>query len=158
MRLHVLGGGSEVGASMMLVEAGASRLVVDCGIRMGASGSALPDLAGLGSGPVDAIVLTHAHMDHCGALPLLHASMQRVPIFATPATKELVRVMLGDALRVMDDRMAREQELPLYPPEAVQSMLSAMKTVPLGCNDSKQAITKKSPYVSSLRATSLVLP
>ncbi len=132
MRIHMLGGGNEVGASMSLVEVGQTRLVVDCGIRMGSSGSALPDLAGIGDKPVDAIVLTHAHLDHCGAMPLLHSAMTKVPIYCTPATKELVRVMLGDALRVMDQKLAQEQELPLYPPEAVQSMLSAMITVPFG--------------------------
>lgn len=132
MKVHVLGGGHEVGASMLLLETGESRVVVDCGVRMGGAGSALPDLGGLGPQPVDAIFLTHAHLDHSGALPLLHAAMPGVPVYCTAPTRDIVRVMLLDALRVMEERMTREQDLPLYPPEAVEALVGRMRTLPFG--------------------------
>lgn len=117
---------------MALLETRECRVVVDCGVRMGGAGSALPDLSGLGSARVDAIFLTHAHLDHSGALPLLHAAMPQVPVYCTAPTKDIVRVMLLDAIRVMEDRASREQELPIYPPEAVEALLGRVRTIPFG--------------------------
>ncbi len=67
MRIHFLGGASEVGASCVVIEAGGQRVLVDAGVRPGAA-DPLPDLARLqeGSG-IDAVVVTHAHADHIGA-------------------------------------------------------------------------------------------
>ncbi|MFH1531366.1 MAG: MBL fold metallo-hydrolase [Pseudomonadota bacterium] len=133
MKLHVLGGGDEVGASLLFVETDAGNFVVDCGIRMGGrAASSPPDLAPLDEHRVDAIFVTHAHLDHTGALPLLHSAMPTVPIFCTPPTRALMRVLLLDAVKIMDEKLDREGELPLYPVEAVESLLARLKTVPLG--------------------------
>jgi len=133
MKLHILGGGDEVGASMLLVESDAGSIVVDCGIRMGAgSASQTPDLSGVESTDVEAIFVTHAHLDHTGALPLLHAALPRVPVYCTAPTKALMRVLLLDAVKIMDEKLGREGELPLYPVEAVESLLAHVETVPFG--------------------------
>ena len=104
VRLGFLGGPSGIGASCVLVQAGEVRVVVDCGIRQG-RGDALPDLRTLqdaldGAAP-DAVVLTHAHLDHSGALPVLARAFPGVPIVATRPTADLVRILLLDALKVM---------------------------------------------------------
>ena len=133
MRLHVLGGGDEVGASMLLLESEAGNVVVDCGIRMGGgAASQTPDLAAVEGVDLDAILVTHAHLDHTGALPLLHAARPEVPVFCTAPTAALMRVLLLDAVKIMEDRLQREQELPLYPVEAVSALLGRINEVPLG--------------------------
>ena len=133
MKLHILGGGDEVGASLLFVETAAGNFVVDCGIRMGGgAASSPPDLATLDEQTVDAIFVTHAHLDHTGALPLLHSAMPRVPIYCTRPTLALMRVLLLDAVKIMDEKLDREGELPLYPVDAVESLLARLKTVPFG--------------------------
>jgi len=90
VRIHFLGGASEVGASCVVIEAGGRRVLVDAGVRPGAA-DPLPDLARLqeGSG-IDAVVVTHAHADHIGALPLAVAAFPAAPVVATPATLGLM--------------------------------------------------------------------
>lgn len=125
MRIVPLGGAEEIGASCLFVEMGGKRMVVDCGIRTGArpGDDPLPNLSHLTDlGGVDAILVTHAHLDHCGALPVLHQAYPAAPVYATPATHALVGVMLRDALRIMADRSEREHEVPLYSPEAVATL------------------------------------
>ncbi|MBN1421770.1 MAG: MBL fold metallo-hydrolase [Planctomycetes bacterium] len=129
MRIHCLGGAAEVGASFIVVETGGLRVAVDCGIRL--RGDPLPDLARIGEiGPLDAVIVTHGHLDHIGALPLLHRSAPGVPIFATPPTIEIARVMLRDALKIMEEGAEREGEIPLYPRDAVESLLERMIPIP----------------------------
>ena len=132
MRFTFLGGASEVGASATLLEVAGKRILVDAGIRMGKGGSPLPDLSLLQDQPLDAILLTHAHTDHIGALPLVHIGFPHVPILTTDPTKALCRVLMQDALKIMEGRWAQEEEVPLYPVHAVEGMLGRMATVPSG--------------------------
>ena len=133
MKLYFLGGADEVGASMLLAETEAGLVVVDCGARMSArASSSLPDLSPLDGRDLRAIVLTHAHLDHSGCLPLLHSAFPRTPVYSTPPTRALLRVLLLDAVKIMEERLGRESELPLYPIEAVESLLARIETVPFG--------------------------
>jgi len=138
MNITFLGGGSEIGASSAIVEIGSARLLVDCGIRMSGE-QRLPDLAAirdagqkLHAGQLDAVVLTHAHMDHSGALPVLHQHFPAVPVYATAATRGLVEVLLRDSINIMRARAESENELPLYSAPAVESLLEKMTPVPFG--------------------------
>ena len=128
MRLVFLGGAESIGASSTLVEIDDVRLVVDCGIRMKGSGpERLPDLSPLEeTGPPHAILVTHAHLDHIGALPVLHQRFPDVPIFATPPTIALTRIQLLDSLRIMREESSVDGELPLYSEHAVESLLARM--------------------------------
>lgn len=76
MKLTFLGGADGIGASSILVETAGHRVLVDCGLRMGgAKQDPLPELRAIqDAGGLDAIVLTHAHLDHTGGLPVLHAA------------------------------------------------------------------------------------
>ncbi len=133
MRVIPLGGADEVGASSTIVEFGDVRLLVDAGIRIGEQGSnQLPDLARIKdeAGPLDGIFLTHAHMDHSGALPLVHMAYPNVPIYMTPATAAVVRILLADSLRLMNGRYQHEGEIPLYPSESVESCLGVIRPIP----------------------------
>ncbi len=134
MQLHFLGGANEVGASCLMLEVAGKKILIDAGIRMTTrKGSQLPDLTRLQElGPPDAILLTHAHTDHIGALPLVHLAYPHMPILCTDPSKALTKVLLQDSLRIMESRWEQEEEVPLYPPHAVEGMLSRMKIVEPG--------------------------
>lgn len=136
MHITFLGGADEVGASSILLATGGRRLLIDAGIRLspktrwGLSGDQLPDLGAIDrAGGVDAILVTHAHTDHTGALALV-AERYSCPIYATPVTIALSRVLLADARRIMQTRLDEEGELPLYDDVAVQKLLAAWVPVP----------------------------
>ncbi len=130
MRLTHLGGADEIGASSTLVELGGRRVLVDCGIRMSArQGEILPLFSRAEElGGADAIVLTHAHLDHSGGLPVAYQSF-RAPIVMTPPTLAIVTTLLLDALKLMEMGQA-EGELPIYSQAMLEQALAAVKVVP----------------------------
>jgi len=133
MKLHFLGGADEVGASCTLIEMEGHRILVDAGIRMGASqGSQLPNFSVLDDvGLPEEVLVTHAHTDHTGALPVLVAGLPpEVKIRMTPASKAITQVLMSDAVKLMALRGENEGELPLYPPEAAEAALPRIVDVP----------------------------
>ncbi len=138
MNITFLGGADEVGASSILIEIGGRRLLVDAGIRptpkarWGLAGDQLPDLDQIErSGGIDAILVTHAHTDHTGALELVMERYPSVPVYATPVTIELTRVLHQDARRIMQMRLEEEGELPLFDEVATTRLLNAFTPVQL---------------------------
>ena len=135
MNITFLGGGDEIGASCAIVEIGQNRVLVDCGMRMSGD-DRLPDLAAIRNSSkynhLDAVILTHAHMDHSGALPVLHQHFPNVPIYTTASTKGLVEVLLRDSLKIMRSRSEEENELPLYAQGSVDSLIDTLIPVPFG--------------------------
>ena len=91
MRIHFLGGATTVTGSQFLLETDRARVLIDCGMFQGSpnEGSATGSPSGFEPAALDAVVLTHAHLDHCGLLPLLVKSGYRGPIHATAGTVEL---------------------------------------------------------------------
>ena len=88
--LTFLGGAREVGGSCMLLSAGRTSFIVDCG-SFGDSGSGiLPE----DPSSVSFMILTHAHTDHCGRIPELFAKGFSGEVYCTPATADLVPIML----------------------------------------------------------------
>ena len=107
-----LGGGNEIGASCYLLRIGGTSILIDAGMRFRTQRN-FPDFALLneqigGLNTLDAFLLTHAHLDHCGAITRVHYEAPHVPKFATPPTVELARVMLADALRVSQKQRAED--------------------------------------------------
>jgi Cft2 family RNA processing exonuclease len=138
MKITFLGGADEVGASGILVETAGRRVLVDCGIRPspkahgGLAADQLPALSLLeaGSGKLDAVLVTHAHTDHTGALELVLERYPDVPVYATAPTLALTRVLHQDSRRIMQSRLDEEGELPLFDDVAVQRLMAAMLPVP----------------------------
>ena len=137
MQITFLGGADEVGASCLLIEIAGRRLLVDAGIRptpkarWGLAGDQLPDLREIERrGGIDAILVTHAHTDHTGALELVCERYPGVPLYATPVTGELTRVLHQDAQRIMRARLEEEGELPLFDEVATARLLAAFTPVP----------------------------
>jgi metallo-beta-lactamase family protein len=90
---------------MHLVESGPYRLLLDCGLHRGPREEANQRNREFPFDPtsIDAVVLSHAHVDHCGNLPNLVRQGFAGPIYCTPATKDLISVMLADSARVQED-------------------------------------------------------
>ncbi len=94
LSFRALGGAGEVGGSSHLLDFGKTRVLVDAGIKPDGRGPVTPDFGGLEG--LDAAVITHAHLDHCGALPLLVRDRPDVPIYCTPPSAKLIVSALND--------------------------------------------------------------
>jgi Cft2 family RNA processing exonuclease len=94
LSFEALGGAGEVGGSSHLLDFGRTRVLVDAGIRPDGRGILAPDFRSLEE--LDAAVITHAHLDHCGALPLLVRDQPGVPIYCTPPSAKLIAAALND--------------------------------------------------------------
>jgi Cft2 family RNA processing exonuclease len=94
LSFKALGGAGEVGGSSHLLDFGRTRILVDAGIRPDGRGSLAPNFRALKG--LDAAVITHAHLDHCGALPLLVRDQPGVPIYCTPPSARLIAAALND--------------------------------------------------------------
>jgi metallo-beta-lactamase family protein len=106
MRLGFLGAAGEVTGSCTLVETGDTRFLVDCGMFQGGSEARTKNLRALNFGfdvrKIDFVLLTHAHIDHSGLLPRLAMLGYKGPIYATPATIDLLEVLLPDSAHIQE--------------------------------------------------------
>lgn len=111
--LTFLGAAGEVTGSSYLVETAGARFLVDCGMFQGLeSDEKNAGALAFDVHAIDFVVLTHAHIDHSGLLPLLARRGFRKPIFATPATCDLLGVMLPDAAHIQESNAAWAREHP----------------------------------------------
>lgn len=135
MRITFLGGADGIGASCAILDFDEARLLIDCGQRLGAEqGAALPDFSALEFGrPIDAILLTHAHADHIGALPALESHLTPTcPIFGSKATLALAQVMLEDSARIITNYRQGDGDLALFAPAAVRAVLHRCRPIRWG--------------------------
>ncbi|MBS1129944.1 MAG: Beta-lactamase-like:RNA-metabolising metallo-beta-lactamase [Proteobacteria bacterium] len=106
MRLGFLGAAGEVTGSCTLVETGDIRFLVDCGMFQGGPEARQKNQRALNFGfdvrEIDFVLLTHAHIDHSGLLPRLSMLGYRGPIYATPATIDLLEVLLPDSAHIQE--------------------------------------------------------
>lgn len=140
LSLTFLGAAETVTGSKHLLEAGGTRILVDCGLFQGLKELRLRNWEPFPVDPasIDAVVLTHAHLDHCGYLPKLVASGYRGRIWCTPATKDLCSLVLPDSahLQEEDARDANRHQyskhnpaLPLYTSADAARALSQFQPV-----------------------------
>ena len=137
--IHFLGAARNVTGSSYLVEHGGKRVLVDCGLyqerkfreRNWASFAVDP-------ASIDAVLLTHAHLDHCGLLPKLVREGFSGPIYCTPATAAITRIVLLDSARIQEEdaeyklrRHEKEGRKGPYPEEPLYTEEDAERTLPL---------------------------
>ena len=105
MDLHFLGGATTVTGSRFLLSTARARILIDCGMFQGSPNESIRNRIPLGFDPttLDAIILTHAHLDHCGLLPIAVREGYRGPILATSATAELATLVLLDSGRLHEE-------------------------------------------------------
>ena len=94
LSFRALGGAGEVGGSSHLLDFGGTRVLVDAGIKPDGRGSLAPNFRAVEG--LDAAIITHAHLDHCGALPLLVRDQPNAPIYCTPPSAKLIASVLND--------------------------------------------------------------
>lgn len=101
MKITFLGAAREVTGSCYLIEVGNKHVMIDCGMEQG------PDLyenqtLNIAPASVDAVLLTHAHIDHSGKLPLLYKNGYRGRIYMTRASRDLCKIMLMDSAHIQE--------------------------------------------------------
>ena len=137
LSLSFLGGAGTVTGSKYLVEDGRHRILVDCGLFQGFKTLRLRNWSRLPVDPrsIDAVVLTHAHLDHTGYLPLLVKNGFRGPVYCSEATKALCGILLPDSghLQEADANYANRHgfskhkpALPLYTEKDARRSLKAL--------------------------------
>jgi metallo-beta-lactamase family protein len=108
MRLRFHGAAQEVTGSMHLIEANGQTIALDCGLFQGKRREANRKNVEFPVEPskIDAVVLSHAHIDHCGKLPRLIRDGFNGPIYATRATRDLAEIMLADSAHIQEEDAA----------------------------------------------------
>ncbi|MFC4051720.1 MBL fold metallo-hydrolase [Actinomadura syzygii] len=137
LRVVPLGGDDHIGGSCLLVEAGGTRILIDAGLRPGDRAAPPRDIDRALEGPLDAVVVTHAHNDHCGHIPALVARRPGLRVLATPETAALMPVMWADTAKVMAARergRARwgAEAAVLYGPREVDAATRRREALSLG--------------------------
>ncbi len=114
MKIEFHGADRTVTGSCHLVECGASKFLIDCGMAQGGRDADARNRAPFGFAPeqIDFVLLTHAHADHCGRLPLLCRRGFRGRILATSATVELARVVMLDSAHLHEEEALRHAQRP----------------------------------------------
>lgn len=136
MKLQFLGAAHEVTGSCTLLQTNHHRILIDCGMEQGADiyeNTALP----VAPNQIDAVLLTHAHIDHSGRIPMLVARGFNGPIYTTGATANLCRIMLMDSAHIQEfeaewrnrkaKRKGDEPYVPLYTAEDVQHTIALLQ-------------------------------
>ena len=144
-RIRFLGAAGEVTGSCHLLETEAGRRVLlDCGLFQGSSEAEARNRQAFRFDPasIDAVILSHAHLDHAGRLPLLVKQGFRGPIYAHPATRDLARIMLKDSAHLIekdaetDSRKRARRGLPpvapLYTRADVDDCLPLFRSIKYG--------------------------
>jgi len=127
-----LGAAQEVGRSAILIETAESKVLLDFGLNPGKSSSSnmFPriDLLELDPEDIDAVIVSHAHLDHCGLVPYLFKHGYRGPVYATDATRDLMILLIKDFLELAE----REGKEPPYSWGDVERMLLHTVTLKYG--------------------------
>jgi metallo-beta-lactamase family protein len=139
MQLEFFGAAGEVTGSCHIVRAGGRQLLLDCGMIQGGADATARNRRPFPfePGEVDAVVLSHAHIDHCGRLPLLVRRGFRGPIYTNPACADLLPILLRDAAELALREAERanrdpggERIAPWFDLEDVQAVMRQVKAVP----------------------------
>jgi metallo-beta-lactamase family protein len=142
MKITFLGAAGEVTGSQHLIETDTRRILLDCGLFQGPSDETRPKNQHFHCTPrkLDAVILSHAHIDHSGNLPGLYKAGFRGPIFCTRATADIASIMLRDSANIQEEdaRYAAkkgrtgDETKPLYTEHDARSVTKLFEYVAFG--------------------------
>ncbi len=126
------GGAGTVTGSNFLLEAGSKRLLIDCGLFQGSEVADTRNRDPFAYDPasIDALLVTHAHLDHVGRIPILVKAGFAGRIYSTAPTKEVARLILEDSMRVLAREAQTAHAEPLYGEDDVRTAMALWETVP----------------------------
>ncbi|MBI4440074.1 beta-CASP ribonuclease aCPSF1 [Candidatus Woesearchaeota archaeon] len=121
IRVTFLGGGRQVGRSCLLLQTPESRVLLDCGVNVASIDKAYPYLEApeFDIKQLDAVVISHAHLDHCGFIPYLFKYGYQGPVYCTPPTRDLAALMLLDYVKIMRS----EGKEPIFTSDEIREMV-----------------------------------
>lgn len=139
MKLTFLGADREVTGSCTQLEAAGHRILIDCGMEQGRDVYENADLP-YAPGTYEALLLTHAHIDHSGRIPYLYKNGYRGPVYTTEATRDLCGIMLEDSAHIQEQeaewknrkamRSGAEMIEPDYTVEDAQNVMKQFVSCP----------------------------
>jgi metallo-beta-lactamase family protein len=142
MRITFIGAARHVTGSCTLVECAGKRILVDCGMPQGNDERDMGDHLMFRASAVDAVLLTHAHIDHSGWLPLLVKEGFSGPVWSTKATADLCEIMLADSGHIQEmeaewknrkaQRSGWERTDPIYTVEDAETTMRSFRVIEYG--------------------------
>ncbi|HKZ16785.1 MAG TPA: MBL fold metallo-hydrolase, partial [Geobacteraceae bacterium] len=143
MKIQFLGATHTVTGSKYLIEHNRRKVLIDCGLFQGLKELRLRNREPFPVDPekIDSVILTHAHIDHSGYLPLLMKQGFRGTVYCTPGTRDLCRILLPDSGRLQEEEAGyanrkgfsrHKPALPLYTQEDAERVLGLFRTIPFG--------------------------
>lgn len=141
MKITFIGATHEVTGSCTVIECAGHRILVDCGMEQGADIFENIELP-FSEKEIDCVLLTHAHIDHSGKLPLLYKKGYRGPLYLTEASAKLCKIMLMDSAHIQESeaewknrkskRAGKKSYVPVYNTKDAAGLLSLMKPIGYG--------------------------
>ena len=121
IRLTFLGGARQVGRSCMLLQTPESRVLLDCGINVASDKEAYPHLEApeFNIQELDAVIVTHSHLDHSGFVPYLFKFGYRGPVYCTAPTRDVMSLLVLDYVKIMKS----ENKEPVYDIDDIKEMV-----------------------------------
>jgi KH/beta-lactamase-domain protein len=127
IRMTALGGFRQVGRSSILVQTKRSNVLLDCGTDPGSNNKPFFDSPEFDLGKIDAVVLSHAHIDHCANIPYLYDKGYAGPLYCTPPTRDLMVLLCLDYIDV-----CHKNGVETYPKKAVEKAVKHSVTLNYG--------------------------
>ncbi len=127
IRISYLGSGRQVGRSCLFLQTPESRVLLDCGVDVADEKHAYPMLEApeFNINDLDAVIITHSHLDHCGFLPYLFKYGYRGPVYCTEPTRDVMALMQLDYVKIM----RHEGKDPIFTSEEIKEMVKHSVTL-----------------------------
>ena len=132
MRLSFFGGARSVTGANYLLETKKTRILVDCGLHQGSRYCEAHNFEAFLYDPksIDAVFITHAHIDHIGRLPNLYRDGFRGAVFGTPPTKDFAELLLADSEHILRIEAERDHKPPLYNMNDIVELMKLWRKIP----------------------------
>ncbi|MBI2506697.1 MAG: MBL fold metallo-hydrolase, partial [Candidatus Colwellbacteria bacterium] len=132
MKLIFHGGAKTVTGANYLLESNGSKILIDCGLRQGGRYCEPVNFKHFLYDPasIEAVFITHAHIDHIGRLPLLYKKGFRGKVYSTPPTKDFAHELLLDSEKILANEAENCGEEPMYEVAEVEGLMKLWETAP----------------------------